>query len=227
MDIIIHFIDINNNFITEIQKFFINIPNIKFSNCSVENIPTNNTAFISPSNSFLFMDGGIDKIYSQIMFPNVEKELKKKLSNIGLKTKLGRYYLRVGSALIQDCSTNNLNTCLISAPTMFLPHDVSNTKNAYYAFMASLIVFNKYKISHPDFNTLVCPALCTGYGKMNYYCSAKQIYEAYCDFYNNKLPIDLSPPNNNILFLTTSKDDEQPDNYDNREIKNILQKIYF
>jgi len=112
---------------------------------------------------------------------------------------------------------------MISAPTMFLPHDVSGTNNAYHAFMASLCLFTKYKqYVCEDLDTLVCTSLCCGWGKMSPAVSAKQIHSALYDFINEKCPDEVDFQNDPCVYMTSSKDDEQPNNYDNREIKNIF-----
>jgi hypothetical protein len=105
---------------------------------------------------------------------------------------------------------------------MFLPHDVSTTRNAYHAFMAALCAFEKYKrLVDPTLHTLVCPALCCGYGKMAAETSAAQVCEAYHDFVAKRRPVEVAAQADGFAFVTASKDDEQPDNYDNREIKDV------
>jgi O-acetyl-ADP-ribose deacetylase (regulator of RNase III) len=225
----VHFVDINGEFIDAASKIFSenNQNHIEYSSESIETIPIENKAFVSPGNSLGFMDGGIDFVYSRKMFPGVEgqiREMIKGLSqekylhdqNINLVSKLGRPYLTVGSAI---CQFTGNNTCLIACPTMFLPHDVSKTQNAYHAFMAGLMAVNKINAKRKEKITLVCPALCCGYGKMSYEESALQIYNAYVDFHNNKIPVDYSKWKN--IVITDSRDEEQPNNYDNREIKDI------
>ena len=52
--------------------------------------------------------------------------------------------------------------------------------------------------------------------------SAKQIHSALCDFINGKYPDEVDFHNDPCVYMTSSKDDEQPNHYDNREIKNIF-----
>ena len=196
----------NEKFIEEAKKIFINI------NCicgDVQELSKENSVFMSPANSLGFMDGGIDYIYSRIMFPNIEKEVKQKIKDLGFLTNLGRPYLRVGSALLVPYETS----ALISAPTMFLPHDVSKTRNAYHSFLATLILFSRF-----NYETLVVTSLCCGYGKMNETVSVEQMYEAYNDFLNKKYEIIEYP--DKYILLRKSVDHEQPHIFDNREIQN-------
>jgi O-acetyl-ADP-ribose deacetylase (regulator of RNase III) len=193
---------------------FIEIARIVFKEATcicgdVENIPRENTVFMSPANSIGFMDGGIDYVYSRNMFPNIEKEVKQKIKDLGFTTNLGRPYLRVGSALLIPYE----KSALICAPTMFLPHNVSTTRNAYHSFLATLILFHKHK-----YETLVVTSLCCGYGKMDEEESVHQMFQAYNDFLNNKYTTIYHKDNN--VVLRESIDDTQPRIFDNREIQN-------
>lgn len=221
------FVSTNNTFINEIKEIINN--NKTVSNCidvtyhigDIQDIDVIGKAFISPSNSLVFMDGGIDYVLSRKMFPLIELKLKKKVTSMNKLTLIGRHYLPIGSAVA--IPTQYSSCIMISAPTMFLPHDVSNTNNAYHAFMASLCVFSKYK-QHvcESIDTLVCTSLCCGWGKMTPKDAAKQIYNALCDFLNRSLPIEIDFQDDPYVYLTSSKDEEQPNHYDNREIKNIF-----
>ena len=190
----------------------------------VRDVQRYGAAFISPANSLVFMDGGIDLVYSREMFPGVEAEARRAVHALGLKTKLGRPYLPVGSAITVPIPSDQ--ACLIVAPTMFLPHDVSQTKNAFYAFMAALCAFGKYvaMTGNGHIDTLVTPGLCAGYGKMSPDEVARQMAEALSSYLRGRfMPQMTDAPglNDPMSYVTPSRDDEQPSNYDNREIKDI------
>jgi O-acetyl-ADP-ribose deacetylase (regulator of RNase III) len=221
------FVSTNDAFINEIREIISN--NKIVSNCidityyigDVQDIDVIGKAFVSPSNSLCFMDGGIDHVLSRKMFPSIEQKLKKKVATMNKLTLIGRPYLPIGSAVAVP--TQYSSCIMISAPTMFLPHDVSNTNNAYHAFMASLCMFSKYK-QHvcESIDTLVCTSLCCGWGQMTPKDAAKQIYNALCDFLNNNSPTEIGFQDDPYVYMTSSKDEEQPNHYDNREIKNIF-----
>ena len=214
----IHFVSLNSEFINCISKLKWT-GDIKWSCCDINNINKDKTAFMSPANSFLFMDGGIDYQYSRVMFPNVEKELKKKLNILNIKTLLGRNYLPIGSSITVEV---DINTILIASPTMFLPHNVSSTNNAYYSFMSTLLAFDKYKkYNKIDVDTLIVTSLCCGYGKMKPDISAIQIYNAYNDYLNGKIPKEITDIGPDYLILPHI-DHDQPINFDNREIRTDL-----
>ena len=207
----IHFISLQQEWIDEIKGLFSDV-NCDFTCGSVETVPQDGCAFVSPANCLGFMDGGIDYVYSRILFPGCERLVKTKIQKLGFKTLLGRPYLPIGSAF---CVQVDLHTGLICAPTMFLPHDVSATRNAYLSFLAVLLVFQKVGTYH----TLVVTSHCCGYGKMSAKESAKQMRMAYDDFCRKAYPGDTSDCVDTVLM--PNYDMEQPNNYDNREIKDI------
>lgn len=199
-------ISTNEKFIVEARKKFKDVPCILGD---VQTVPKEDTVFMSPANSLGFMDGGIDYVYSRNMFPNIEKKVKEEIKGLGLVTNLGRPYLRIGSAILVPYESS----ALICAPTMFLPHNVSNTRNAYHSFLATLILFSRF-----NYKKLVVTSLCCGYGKMNEQVSVEQMYEAYNDFLKNKYET-IDHPDKHVL-LRKSVDHEQPRIFDNREIQN-------
>ena len=213
----LHFVSMNQEWTSEIQKLFPE-QNVKVTCGDVQTIPTDSAAFVSPANCLGFMDGGIDYVYSRKMFPGCEKKVKETIREIGCKTSLGRSYLPIGSAFAVPVGET---TGLICAPTMFLPHDVSKTRNAYLSFLAALLVFkkvNKYK-------TLVVTSHCCGYGKMSAETSAKQMRQAYDDFLAGNYPVPICLKD--MIVMMPNYDNEQPDNYDNREIKDIpIQNLF-
>lgn len=213
------FVDMNPAFIIVVSELFADCPNVS-ARCvkCIQEIPQENTVFVSPANSLGFMDGGIDYVYSRTMFPGVEQRVREKIKSLGILSGLGRNYLPVGSAIIVGAHHTVSTTKLISAPTMFLPHNVATTKNAYHAFMAVLGVFTKSAV---ETLTLVCPALCTGVGRMNVRNAAEQMHSAYTDFFSGTFPEEIPFHGDASVFLTHSRDieNEQPINYDNREIR--------
>ena len=213
----IHFISLNETFINEAKELFgmTTIP-ITFEIGDIQNVPRKGKAFVSPANSLGFMDGGIDLVLSRKMFPGCEPKVKEMIVEIGKKTTLGRPYLPVGSALW--FKVNNGESVLISAPTMFLPHDVSDTMNAYWAMIACLQAMQKVEEETEGvIDTLVCTSLCCGVGRMDEETSAIQIRQAVRDFEIDKLFPEVEDFGIQYVILP-SRDDVQPKNFDNREI---------
>lgn len=209
-------LDVNTSFIKKAKDVFKECrTDIQFHTGNVRDYPIDNTAFISPANSLGFMDGGIDAAY-MMMFEGVQKSVRDKIRRLGLQTGLGRPYLPIGSALYVPVGDR---TILISAPTMFLPHNVAATMNAYHAFMAALCMYEKAKRECPWLNVLVCPALCTGYGCMPAKEAAAQMKQALDDFLTGKKPNETMFSEKPDCYITSLHDHEQPKIFDNREIQ--------
>ena len=151
-------------------------------------IPIKKTYYVSPANSLCFMDGGIDYALSRIIFPGVEKKVKQIVKDMNITNILGQYYLPIGSSIIIDDLENNIGngnkttSSLIISPTMLLPHNVSNTKNAYYCTMAilyNILINKKENLEEID---ILFTSLCCGYGEMDEQDSFNQIIEGIRDY---------------------------------------------
>ena len=140
-------------------------------------------AIVSPANSFGFMDGGIDNVYSDFFGWPMQDHLQEHL----WQNHNGE--LLVGQAVVIDIRETSPDTpipFLISAPTMRIPADVSNTVNAYLAFVAALRVAE----AHPDINSILCPGLGTAVGRMPSANCAIQMHAAW-KRYNNPRRFDV------------------------------------
>jgi O-acetyl-ADP-ribose deacetylase (regulator of RNase III) len=174
--------------------------------------PNKKTYYVSPGNSLCFMDGGIDYALSRIIFPNIEIEEKNIVKQLGVTSIVGKSYLPIGSSII----VNKGKKSLIISPTMLLPQNVSNTKNAYYATMAvlyNILINKKENIEEID---IIFTSFCCGYGKMEEDVSIQQIIEGIKDYihYKPKLiykDIIINEPN---LY-------DQPKYYQNTEFFKI------
>ena len=211
MNFTIYFVSLNEAWIEYIKIYFKNV-DCKIINDNIQNIDTKNTIFVSPANSLGFMDGGIDRIYNEIIFPECRVQLQNILETLPYRTFLGRPYLPVGSAVIVNREKEESG--IIFAPTMFKPSDVSKTQNAYNSFLAALYLMKKYnlKIKIP-FSRLVVTSHCCGYGMMDEEESVKQMYTAYCDFNNDSMPDIIYSENLSDRILLPLVDDENPFTY--------------
>lgn len=132
-------------------------------------------AIVSPGNSFGYMDGGIDLIYSQHF-------------GWGLGTRLRELIeeehdgeLSIGQAVIVETKNEDI-PYLVAAPTMRVPMDVSDTVNAYLAFRATLRAIYEYNQKKPgSIQSVLCPGLGTGEGRMPCERAARQMYAAYAN----------------------------------------------
>jgi O-acetyl-ADP-ribose deacetylase (regulator of RNase III) len=177
-------------------------------------IPNSNkkTYYVSPANSLCFMDGGIDYALSRIIFPNIETEVKNIVKQLGIKSIVGKSYLPIGSSII----LNKGNKSLVISPTMLLPQNVSNTKNAYYATMAilyNILINKKESIEEVD---IIFTSFCCGYGKMEEDVSIQQIIDGIKDYIHYKPKLIYE----NIIINEPNLYD-QPKYYQNTEFFKI------
>ncbi|XP_077977885.1 uncharacterized protein LOC144433441 [Glandiceps talaboti] len=146
-------------------------------------------AIVSPANSFGFMDGGIDYVYSV----HFGWQMQERLQKVIREEKDGE--ILVGDVAIIPAydpdseaptpstkhNEGKLIKYLISAPTMRVPQVVANTVNAYLAFRAVILAvqkFNKRDDVDP-IKSVLCPGLATSVGKMPVERCAQQMKLAY------------------------------------------------
>ena len=164
--------DIHPKMIEAWKKFFKDDPDVEISWGDIFGEKAN--AIVSPANSFGFMDGGIDAIYS-FRWPHIQKELQDFL----LQNCYGE--LPVGTAVIISTGEKDI-PWLISAPTMRVPMDVIGTVNAFLAFRAVLIQVKAHNSLNEEklhINSILCPGLGTAVGRMPHDICALQMLFAY------------------------------------------------
>ena len=180
------FIDRQDNFISILKDASTNISsenpfNIDFMIADIQHVNEQDCIYVSPANSFGFMDGGIDLVYSCKMFPKVETNIKRMISRIGLDFE-GRDYLPIGCTLAVPTEFKP-NQYMICAPTMLMPQNVKYTKNAYYAMYAILRLVHKLVSSAKlNIKKVYIPGLGTGIGGMSANDFSNQVIAAINDF---------------------------------------------
>ncbi len=157
--------DTNPEVVDAWHHSFNGIENVEPSCGDIFDIPAE--AIVSPTNSFGDMTGGIDLAYRNRFGIETEQLLKKMIKEES------HGELIVGNALLVPLWRQRYGW-LLSAPTMRIPADVSNTFNAYLAFRAVLITAIQYQL-----NSIICPGLCTLTGRMKPSNSAIQMRHAY------------------------------------------------
>lgn len=171
-----------------------------------------NIYYISPTNCLGFMDRGIDKVYSQIMFKGIESKIKEKIKKLGFKTKLERPFIPIGKSIVTktDILHPKGNSYLITSPTMLMPQDVSKTPNAFLAIISVIQLLKEYKHFIKDTDELIIPSMCCGRGKMDPKVSVAQIVKALETKDVERMDLNFSK----IIGV-------QPNYYENTEWKNI------
>jgi O-acetyl-ADP-ribose deacetylase (regulator of RNase III) len=179
MDIKIILRDKNVEIVNAWELVFRNYDNVEISCGNIFDLTAD--AIISPANSFGFMDGGIDLVYSEYFGWDLEKRLQENICNVF------HGEIPIGVATIVKTGDEGIKY-LISAPTMRVPENVSNTVNAYLAFRASLIEVFKYnKNNTGKILSILCPGLGTLTGNISPENCANQMKYAYDSIIGNKI----------------------------------------
>ncbi|MCK9416618.1 macro domain-containing protein [Candidatus Dojkabacteria bacterium] len=140
---------------------------------------------ISPANSFAKMDGSLDYVISTRLGWQISRKLQIELQ----KNYDGE--LLVGQAILVETENSEV-PYLISAPTMRVPgSNISNTVNVYLATKAIFQLLKKVEKEYPNLNSITISGLGTGVGRFPFDLCAKQMKEAYNDFWlgNYKFPV--------------------------------------
>lgn len=129
-------------------------------------------AIVSPANSFGFMDGGIDLVYSRRFGWDLQRRLQDEINE--------QYEgeLPVGMAAIVETGDPDF-PWLVSAPTMRVPTSVADTVNAYLAFRAAILAVRRHNEVHgSSIESVLCPGLGTAVGRMPESRCAYQMHTA-------------------------------------------------
>ncbi|MBI1404571.1 MAG: Appr-1-p processing protein [Caulobacter sp.] len=136
-------------------------------------------ALVSPANSFGFMDGGIDALYSDRFGWDLQLRLRRLI--------LDRHFgeLLVGHAELVE-TENPTHPYLVAAPTMRIPMVLEpNTVNPYLATRAALLLARAAEQSGGvPIGVLAFPGMGTGVGRVPPELCARQMRMAYDDVFN-------------------------------------------
>lgn len=168
----IHLRDINPEIVSAWQAAFADIPEVAVSLGDI--LEHRADAIVSPANSFGYMDGGVDLVYSKFFGWELEANLRARLT--------AQHYgeLPVGQALLLATGHKEI-PYLLSAPTMRVPGSIGNTVNVYLAFRAALIAVQQHNGSSSEsaVHSLLVPGFGTGVGNMPAPRAAQQMRQAY------------------------------------------------
>ena len=172
------------------QQHFNHFPNIEIVNNYFEWLPVFD-CLVSPANSFGMMDGGMDaaiiKFFGNSLMDKVQQRI--------LTDYLGEQ--PVGTSIIVE--TGNLkHPFLAHTPTMRVPMSIAGTDVPYVAMWAMLLAVRRHnQSSQHQINTVACPGLGTGIGRVDYDEAARQMAIAYDNF--------LYPPKHLNCFVAASR----------------------
>lgn len=184
----IHLRDRNPGMADAWREFFIGAEHVTISEGDIFGATAD--AIVSPANSFGYMDGGIDFVYSERFGWGLQDRLQAALR----EEHDGE--LPVGQAVIVETADTQI-PYMISAPTMRVPEEVPDSVNAYLAFRAVLRSIREFNRGSPrKIASVLCPGLCTAVGRMPYRKAAQQMWLAYAivqegqhDYHDRKFKI--------------------------------------
>jgi O-acetyl-ADP-ribose deacetylase (regulator of RNase III) len=168
MDIELHLCALDAQMVQAWSRYFASMANVTLHEGDI--LAQTADAILSPANSFGFMDGGIDLAYVHHFGWELQERLQGALRNAHGGE------LPVGNAEIVHTGHRDI-PYLISAPTMRIPGDISDTVNVYLAFRAALLAVKRTK----EIRSLLSPSLGTGVGGMPFDRAAKQMHAAYSE----------------------------------------------
>ena len=160
------------------REFCGDLDGVEIEHCSILDVRCD--AVVSPANSFGFMDGGIDLIYSDSFGWGVQQSLQDRIRE---------YHhgeLLVGNAEIVETGSD-VFPYLIAAPTMRVPMPLSNSPNPYLATRAALLLVRhgKFRVGSragEPISTVVgsvaFPGMGTGIGELDPRVCARQVRQA-------------------------------------------------
>jgi O-acetyl-ADP-ribose deacetylase (regulator of RNase III) len=164
--------DIDADVVMAWEKYFKGIANVRISHGDI--FEGTADAIVSPANSFGYMDGGIDLVYLRRFGWELQTRLQAHLRDAHDGE------LPVGQATIVETFDTAI-PYLVSAPTMRIPMNVSNTINAYLAFRAAIraVKLHNREAAGATIRTVLCPGLCTAVGRMPPDLCARQMAAAF------------------------------------------------
>lgn len=164
------------------QKYCSGFDFVTFHKGSITDIPTD--AVVSPANSYGFMDGGIDRFYSNYFGYQIEQTLRNAIAE--------KHHgeLLVGTAEIVETNHDHI-PFLIAAPTMRVPMRLKDSINPYLAARGVFLLLKTATFSNGRLKgqkaqdlikTISFPGLGTGIGGIPAEICAKQVKTAIQEF---------------------------------------------
>jgi O-acetyl-ADP-ribose deacetylase (regulator of RNase III) len=165
----LHFVDTSGDLVRELRRVFADVEDVVCADGDILAVARN--AIVSPSNSYGFMDGGIDLAYADFFGPQLQIAVQEAI----LRRPEG--YLPVGASLAVSTGHERI-PYLIVAPTMHTPEEAPR-ENCYRAMRAILRLMR----TQPELGREVfCPGLATGIGGVPPAEAAEQMFRAYEDW---------------------------------------------
>ena len=169
-------------------------------------------AFVSPANSFGFMNGGIDLVYRDRFGMQLEERVRRAIET------LYEGELLVGQAFALNATIANDSPLMIVAPTMRVPHPISDYTDVYLATRAAIRTASKHglcgMIPLSKANKVLFPGMGTATGRTPYRLAARNMLLGFADGLKQRRPYVscaeafLDSEKYKTLFVRTRSNDE-------------------
>lgn len=157
------------------------LPNVEIYHGSILDLSVD--AIVSPANSYGFMDGGIDLLYSRKFGWQVQERLQDIIN--------AKHHgeLLIGQAEIVETDASQI-PFVISAPTMRVPMILKDSVNPYLAARAVLLLIKNGTFFSGNYEgemvskfvkSVAFPGLATGVGRIGFNTCARQMQRAIED----------------------------------------------
>ena len=159
------------------MEYFDGLPDVEIQNTYFEKIEEYD-CMVSAANSFGLMDGGVDLAITNYFGEQLMERVQKRI----ISEFLGEQ--PVGTSIIVG-TNHKEHPFLAHTPTMRVPMNISHTDNVYLAMWAMLVaVHNHNQMAEQRIESVVCPGLGTGYGRVPFKEAARQMAIAYKHYLN-------------------------------------------
>lgn len=186
----------NPSLCSAFREHFDNLPRVEIVNGCFEQLPEFD-CMVSAANSFGLMDGGVDLAIVRFF----GTALQDKVQNHILQEYLGEQ--PIGTSFIIETG-HPQHPFLAHTPTMRIPMPIAHTDYAYVAMWALLLALHHHnRHAQQKINSIACPGLGTGTGRMPHREAARQMALAYKNFLNPPSHIDwrfADERQNNVIY---------------------------
>lgn len=159
-------IDINHELVREWEKCFCTFENVNIVCGDILQFAEN--TIVSPANSYGFMDGGIDRLYTEYFGLQPQTEVQRAIE------RRDEGYLPVGASVLVETGHHTI-PYMISAPTMLTPGAIPPS-NCFFAMSAVLMSAER---NSSIVKKVYCPGLGTMTGRLSPDIAAREMANAY------------------------------------------------
>lgn len=165
-------VDMNLELVREWRTQFSGLPNVDIVQGGFQELSTFD-CMVSPANSFGIMDGGVDAAITRFFGYSLMDAVQRRIRDEFLGEQ------PVGTSIIVETG-HDKHPFLAHTPTMRIPMPIARTDYVYAAMWAMLCAVHRHNLgADRRIQTVACPGLGTGTGRMPMQEAARQMALAY------------------------------------------------